>query len=98
MKPAVRIIFAPIFRRDKSVRESGEFLHGTAQGRTITLDPRGSQILDTLTHELCHIRHPDWDEIRVREYTKKRMVKDSWKQKARLLKLLGSAIIEGEEE
>lgn len=97
MKPAVRIIFAPIFKRDKAVREAGDFLHGTAQGRTITIDPRGSSILDTLVHELCHIRHPDWTEQMVRDHTKIRMGKMGWKEKARLLQLLGNARIEGEE-
>ena len=97
MRPAIRIIFAPLFLRDKKVRESGGYLHGTAEGRTIRLDPRSSMLLDTLVHELTHCNHPNWSEADVRAYTKKRMGKMGWKEKARLLKLLGSAIIEGED-
>lgn len=96
MRPAVRIIFAPILRRDKETREAGLFLHGTAEGRTVTIDPRGSQILETLVHELCHVRHPDWTEAQVETYTSQRMKRSGWKEKARLLKLLGNARIEGE--
>lgn len=98
MKPAIRIIFAPLFLRDKAVRESGGYLHGTASGRTVRLDPRSSAILDTLIHEVTHVNHPDWTEQMVRDYTKVRMKKMGWKEKARWLKLLGNAIIEGEEE
>lgn len=98
MKPAIRIIFAPLFSRDKKVRESGGFLHGQAFGRTIKLDPRSSLILDTLFHEITHVRHPDWTEKMVQDYTKVRMKKMGWREKANYLKLLGSAILEGEEE
>lgn len=98
MKPAVRIILAPIFKRDKAVREAGHFLHGKAEGRVITIDPRGAEtVLDTLVHELTHVRNPSWSEQAVREYTSRRMKKMGWKEKARLLQLLGSAKIEGEE-
>lgn len=96
-KPAIRIIFAPLFLRDKVVREAGAFLHGNAQGRTIWLDPRGSAILETMVHELTHIAHPSWSEKEVEAHTQRRMKKMGWKEKAHLLKLLGSAIIEGEE-
>lgn len=97
MRPAIRIIFAPLFLRDKVVREAGSFLHGTAQGRTIWLDPRSSSLLETMVHELTHVAHPSWDEKAVQEHTLKRMKKMGWKAKAHLLKLLGGAIIEGEE-
>lgn len=97
MKPAIRIIFAPLFKRVKEVREAGLFLHGEAQGRTIRIDPRSSDLLDTLVHEMTHVRHPDWTEQMVRDHTKIRMRKMGWKEKANLLKLFGSAIIEGEE-
>lgn len=96
-KPAIRIIFAPLFLREKKIREAGGYVHGTARGRTIEIDPRSSAILDTLVHELTHIDHPSWPEVDVRAHTKKRMTKMGWKEKARLLKLLGSAMIEGEE-
>lgn len=97
MRPAVRIIFAPLFLRDKVVREAGAFLHGNARGRTIWIDPRSSSLLETMVHELTHVDHPSWSEEGVEAHTQKRMKKMSWKEKARLLKLLGSAIIEGEE-
>jgi len=97
VRPAIRIVFAPLFSRDKKVREAGLFLHGQAIGRTVKLDPRSSHILDTLVHEVAHCNHPDWTEKQVRDYTKKRMGKMSWKEKARWLKLLGSGSLEGEE-
>lgn len=97
MRPAIKIIFAPLFKRDKRVREAGLSLHGKALGRTMWLDPRSKDILDTFVHERAHIDHPSWTEKEVRDYTKKRISKMSWKEKARILKLLGNAIIEGEE-
>lgn len=98
MRPAIRIIFAPLFRRDKAVREAGLYLHGKARGRTIWLDPRGGDdLIDTIVHEIAHANHPQWPERVVQAYTKKRLKKMSWKEKARYLKLLGSAILEGEE-
>jgi len=71
---------------------------GLANGRTMWLDPRSPDILDTLVHELAHINHPGWTEQEVVSYTKKRMKKMGWKEKARLLKLLGYAEIEGESD
>lgn len=50
-----------------------------------------------MVHELTHVAHPSWDEKAVQEHTLKRMKKMGWKAKAHLLKLLGGAIIEGEE-
>lgn len=98
MKPAIRIIFAPIFKRDKAIREAGAFLHGMARGRTITLDPRAAEtLLDTMVHEIAHCNHPDWSEQAIRDHTKRRLSKMSWKEKAHMLKMLGNAIIEGEE-
>jgi hypothetical protein len=96
VKPAIRIVFAPLFKRDKTVRDAGQYLHGTASGRTVTIDPRSSSLLDTFVHELTHIRHPSWPESAVEEHTKRRLKKMSWKEKARLLQLLGSGKIEGE--
>jgi hypothetical protein len=97
MRPAVRIIFAPIMSRTKGDRVRGLFVHGTAQNRTITLDPRSSEIGKTLLHEMIHLRHPDWSEEAVVSETRLRWGKMSWKEKARLLRLLGSAHLEGEE-
>ena len=44
MRPAVRIIFAPIMSRSKRDRERGYYVHGTTQNRTITIDPRSSAV------------------------------------------------------
>jgi len=97
VRPAVRIIFAPIMSRSKKERDRGLFVHGTAQNRTITIDPRSSEIGKTLLHELLHIRHPDWSEEAIVSETRLRWGKMSWKEKARLLRLLGSARLEGED-
>lgn len=98
MRPAIRIIFAPIANRSKEHREKGLVLDGMALNRTIWLDPRSLNIVDTLVHELAHVDHPSWTEKEVQDYTKKRMKKMGWKEKARLLKLLGYAQIEGEKK
>jgi hypothetical protein len=98
MRPAVRIIFAPIMSRSKAERERGLYVHGMAQNRTITIDPRSSEIGKTLLHEMLHLRHPDWSEEAIVSETRLRWGKMSWKEKARLLRLLGSAHLEGEEE
>jgi len=50
-----------------------------------------------MVHELTHVDHPSWTEEEVEAATQKRLKKMSWKAKGRMLKLLGSAIIEGEE-
>ena len=97
IRPAIRIIFAPIFSREKKIRDAGGYVHGDAEGRTIRLDPRSSQVLDTLVHEMTHVRHPDWSEDMVRSYTRLRMKKMGWREKAHLLRLLGNAHVEGEE-
>lgn len=97
MRPAIRLVFAPLFKRYKAERQNSLHLHGTAQGRTITLDPRSSEIGKTLLHELIHLRHPNWSEEAVLSETKLRWGKMSWKEKARLLKLLATAQIEGEQ-
>jgi hypothetical protein len=97
MRPAVRIIFAPIMSRTRRDRNRGLYVHGTAQNRTVTIDPRSSEIGKTLLHEMIHLRHPDWSEEAVVSETRLRWGKMSWKEKARLLRLLGSARLEGEE-
>lgn len=96
MKPAVRIIFAPLLQRSKLVRDKGHQWHGKAEGRTVWIDPRSGQLLDTLVHELTHVKHPSWSEAQVNDYTRKWLKKSSWKRKAEYLRLLGRAIIEGE--
>lgn len=97
MKPAIRLILAPIFKRHRAEREDGTYLHGFAQGRTIHIDPRSTMLLDTLMHEMIHVRFPQMSEQDVRAHTTKRMKKMGWREKARFLKLLGNATIEGEE-
>ena len=97
VRPAVRIIFAPIMSRTRRDRDRGMYVHGTAQNRTVTIDPRSSEIGKTLLHEMIHLRHPDWSEEAVISETRLRWGKMSWKEKARLLRLLGSAHLEGEE-
>jgi len=98
MRPAVRIIFAPIMSRSKVDREAGRYLHGTAQARTITLDPRGSEVAKTLLHELLHVWNPGWSEAAVVSETKVRWARMTWKEKAALYRLLGAATLEGEPE
>ncbi len=96
MKPALRIVFAPLFKRHKRERDEDLYLHGVNVNRTIWLDPRSSNVLETLIHEKAHADHPNWSEEEVRSYTAKWMRKSSWKRKAQHLRLLGNALIEGE--
>lgn len=102
LKPAVRIVFAPIALRNRSKieRDAGMHTHGEAdkEKRTVYIDPRMSDIGPTLYHELTHIRHPDWDEDRVHAYEIIRWGKMGWREKARIYQLLGSAILKGEED
>lgn len=96
MRPAIRIVFAPLLSRNK---KGAYYTHGETAipGRTVKIDPRSSMLLDTLIHEITHVRHPDWSEQMVRDYVKIWMRKSGWKRKAEYLRLLGSALIEGEE-
>jgi len=100
MRPAIKIIFAPLFKREKKLREAGLNLHGKVltPGRTMWLDPRSTYIVDTFVHEKYHIDHPSWTEEQVIEATKKKMARMTWKEHARILKLLGTATLEGESE
>lgn len=93
MRPAVRIIFAPVaLRHHDRVRPT----QGEARGRTIWLDPRLADVGKTLLHELLHVRHPSWPEEKVRAEEELRWGRMTWKQKARLYQMLGSARLEGE--
>jgi hypothetical protein len=94
MRPAVRIIFAPLANRRRNEMRVGE---ADKANRTIRIDPRVANVAKTLYHELTHVRHPDWGEERVEAEEELRWGRLSWKQKARLYQLLGSARIEGEE-
>lgn len=101
-RPAVRIVFAPIVFRGRKQRQNFEKcmrLHGLADKakRTILLDPRLSDVAMTLYHELTHIRHPSWTEDQVEAHEQMRWLRMSWREKARLYQMLGSARLEGEE-
>jgi len=93
MRPAVRIILAPILHRYAIERREGE-----AYRRTAWIDPRATHPTKILFHELLHIRYPSWSETRVKYETARRWRKTNWKQRARLLQLLASARLEGEED
>lgn len=89
MRPAVRIIFKPLGREHSLGQASlGE--------RTIWIDPRGKWPAHTLLHELLHVRHPSWTEWRVKRETARQWKRMGWREKARLLKMLSSARLDGE--
>ncbi len=106
LRPAVRIIFAPIALRNRSGKARGghtpldPIVHGeTVRGfRTIHLDPRLSEVGKTLLHELTHVRHPDWSEEQVTAYEEIRWSRMGWREKAHLYQLLGRARLEGDPE
>ncbi len=99
MKPAVRIIFAPLARRGAKRKDPlyEAHLQGESSGRTIKLDPRFPNVAKTFLHEMAHIRHPSWSEDRVLAWEEYRWGKMGWKEKARLYQTLASAKLEGEE-
>jgi hypothetical protein len=94
---AIRVVFAPLFGRYKHERERGLNVHGETTGRTIWIDPRSSEVVKTAVHELIHLKHPSWSEEAVITETVRRYKKMGWKEKARLLQLIGKGTIEGEE-
>lgn len=98
MRPAVRIILAPIARRGPQKRDDGFDApkQGETSGRTIWIDPRLPHVAKTLLHELIHVQHPGWCEERVSATEEYRWTHMSWRKKAELYRLLGSAEIEGE--
>lgn len=91
MRPAVRIVFAPIRNRTRGLLVLGE-----SEGRTIRIDPRGKDLVRVLLHELLHVRYPKWSERRVRSEESQRWKRMTWKAKARLLKLLATGSLERE--
>ncbi len=99
MRPAVRIIFAPLALRGRNATRFAkcERTHGDACGRTIRLDPRLAEVAKTLYHELLHVQHPDWAEDRVAAHEELNWNRMTWKRKARLYQMLGGARLEGEE-
>jgi len=102
MRPAVRIVFAPIARRNRSRAEAADetSVAGLSykRERTIKLDPRMDNLGRTLYHELLHVRHPDWTEERIGAEEELRWNRMTWKSKARLYQMLGTAHVEGEDE
>jgi hypothetical protein len=95
MRPAVRIVFAPL-QRSRSADE--EVVHGEVEGRIIRIDPRMPFPAKVLLHEMTHLRHPDWTEENVMAYEELRWAKMSWREKARLYILLGRAKLRGQED
>jgi hypothetical protein len=96
---AVRVVFAPLLERHLSDKQRAEGLSvwGITRGRVIQLDPR-VDFVDTITHELLHVRHPNWTEKQVIEETASYMKSMTWKDKARLLRdVCSSALLEGED-
>lgn len=93
---AIKVIFAPLFGRYKKDRERGLFVHGQTTGRTIWIDPRSSEIVKTAIHELLHLKNPSWSEAAVISETTRRCKKMGWKEKARILQLIGKGTIEGD--
>ena len=82
MRPAVRVVFAPLGRSKA---------RGVSQGRTIWLDPRLPDVARTYLHELLHIRYPSWSEKRILREESKRWRRMTWRQKARLYQALAHA-------
>lgn len=98
MRPAIRIIFAPIARRARGRNcDPVRVTQGEARGRTVWLDPRLADVAKTYLHEKIHVRHPSWPEDRVRAEEELRWGRMTWKEKARLYREIGRGIIEGEE-
>ena len=88
-RPAIRIVLAPLQRE----APKGRVLMGTAQGRTIRLDPRQPCIVKTYLHEKLHVEHPSWSETRVRREAASRWKRMTWRQKAMLTRELAHAVI-----
>ncbi len=100
MKPAIRIILAPVALRGRDPNDPLKHAptRGECRGRIIKIDPRAPLPAKTLLHEWIHATHPSWPEERVVATEEIRWSRMSWREKARLLKLLGTASIEGEDE
>ena len=57
----------------------------------IRVDPRARNPHFYLLHELIHAESPGWSETRVRRETTRRWRRMGWREKAKLLLLLGRA-------
>lgn len=82
LKPALRVVLAPLARHNA---------RGMQQGRTVWVDPRRPWPAHTLLHEMVHAENPGWSETRVRRETTRRWRRMGWRDKAKLLLLLGRA-------
>lgn len=88
VKPAIRIILAPLRRHNA---------RGMQQGRIVWVDARCPWPHHTLLHELIHLDNPSWSETRVERETARRWKRMSWRQRSELLRLFGRARIGGDE-
>lgn len=91
LKPAIRIVLTPLHAIG---------LHGyvlvrrgvPAKGeRVVRLDPRSRDPHRFLLHELIHLERPSWSERAVQRETARRWRRMTWRDKAKLLLLLGRA-------
>ena len=94
-KPALRIVLKPL-QREPEARKARR-LYGLSSGRTIWIDPRYSNVIYTLLHELIHVERPSWSETQVKRETTRRWKKLGWREKAELYRMLGRARL-GEED
>ena len=90
-RPAIRIILGPLQRH----APKGTFLHGMQKGRTIFIDPRSRDIVNTFVHERLHLENPSASEAWVEKETKRLIGKITWQEAAEILKLIGRAKIGG---
>jgi len=81
-RPAVRIVFAP---RVPAI-----------SGRTVRLDPRAQDVAEVLCRALLRMRHPAWSARAIRTTAKHLWLRKTWREKAEVYRMLGSAKLEGE--
>jgi hypothetical protein len=98
LRPAVRIVFAPMSHRYGTYRRDGRKVLGDTRGRVVRVDPRSGTPARILLHELLHVQHPSWSEATVLVEERRRWARMSWRGKARLYQMLGSARLEGDSE
>jgi hypothetical protein len=96
LKPALRIVLAPIgdAHADVVVRAGAP----AAGERVVRVDPRSRNPHYYLLHELIHLEHVGWSETTVRRETARRWRRMGWRDKAKLLLLLGRARLSASSE